>query len=349
MQKIIKAWAINLWDEAYCMIDVRTPAEFEQGHVPGAVNVPLFSNEERAAVGTLYKQVGKFDAIEKGLNYVGPKLGSYLREVSQHAGRKQVIMYCWRGGMRSNSMAWLMETCGLSVCVLEGGYKAYRKWVLESFANIPMSFIILGGKTGIGKTKLLRMIQSLGEPVLDLEACAHHKGSAFGWIGEEKQGTNEQFENELHRKIIAMSQTSKYAWLENESRSIGSNFIPLDLWNHMKRSPLINISRDMQIRLDILVEHYHSNHVEDLVESFKKIEKRLGHEATAQAIEYVRNGMLREAALIALRYYDKCYEYNLEQNASPIIEYLDCEQMDEESIVRTIVSQKEKWYHGTTT
>ena len=179
------------------VIDVRSPAEFRQGHIPGAINLPLFDDQERKEVGTLYKQVNREAAIFAGFEFIGKKLADLARQGVKLAGRKKkLLVHCWRGGMRSQSMSWLFETTGISCALLDGGYKSFRKHVREQLA-LPITLKVLGGKTGSGKTLLLSRIQQLGEQIIDLEALAHHKGSAFGALGEPEQPTTEQFENHL--------------------------------------------------------------------------------------------------------------------------------------------------------
>ena len=153
------------------IIDVRSPAEWESGHIPGAINIPIFTNDERAKVGTRYKQSGKEQAIEMGLEFVGPKMLQFVKEAKKIAKDKRVLLHCWRGGMRSKSMAWLFELAGLETIILKGGYKAYRNYIREQF-NKPANLIVLGGFTGSGKTDILKEIEKLGQQFLDIESIA---------------------------------------------------------------------------------------------------------------------------------------------------------------------------------
>jgi len=179
------------------LLDVRTPGEYAQGHIPGAVSFPLFTNEERAEVGTLYKQESPQVAMERGLELVGPKMAGFVRRARELAGGRDVIVHCWRGGKRSGSMGWLLSTAGMRVQTLEGGYKAWRRYILERLENPPWRFIILSGKTGSGKTDILQELKSLGAQVVDLEALACHRGSAFGALGQPEQPSAEHFANRL--------------------------------------------------------------------------------------------------------------------------------------------------------
>ena len=180
------------------LLDVRSPAEFEQGHIPGAINVALFTNEERARVGTIYKTQGKDEAVLEGLRIVGPKMASIVEQALELAPERKLKVHCWRGGMRSGSVGWLLRQAGFSVEVLNGGYKAYRQKVLQELAN-PFNFVVVGGPTGSGKTHVLKALQNSGEQVIDLEGLAHHRGSAFGHMGLEEQPSSEYFENLLQR------------------------------------------------------------------------------------------------------------------------------------------------------
>ena len=237
--------------ESIPVIDVRTPAEFEHGHIPGAFNVPLFSNEERVVVGTLYKQVGRDQAILKGLEYVGPKMKSIVTQCREVMNTNEVIVHCWRGGMRSASVAWLLETTGTKAHTLTHGYKAYRRLAQEFFAK-PYQLIVMGGKTGSGKTDILKEIALAGEQVIDLEGIAHHKGSAFGTIGEIPQATNEQFENNLFEALLKLDE-HKSLWIEDESQSIGKNNVPQVLFHNIRNSNIIFIDVPKEIRVNRLV------------------------------------------------------------------------------------------------
>ncbi|RPI68717.1 MAG: tRNA 2-selenouridine(34) synthase MnmH, partial [Ignavibacteriae bacterium] len=170
------------------LIDVRSPGEYDHGHIPGAVNIPLFTDHERAVVGTSYKQDSPEAAMDVALKIVGPKLYGYVEQVRLSTDDKRLTLYCWRGGMRSSSMAWLFRTVGYDVDVLPGGYKAYRRRVHEVL-EYPWNFAVIGGRTGSGKTKVLKILHDAGEQVLDLEAIAHHKGSAFGALNQPPQPT----------------------------------------------------------------------------------------------------------------------------------------------------------------
>ena len=287
------------------LVDVRSPAEYEHAHIPGAINIPLFTNEERAVVGINYKKDGKETAVIRGLEIVGPKLAAFVKQAKKIAPNKKILVHCWRGGMRSASMAWLFETAGFEVHTLEGGYKAYRNFIRNEFDKAK-KLIVLGGYTGSGKTEVLKEIEKLGEQFLDLEGIAHHKGSAFGAIGQLAQPTTEQFENDL-AKAWQKFDMEKTIWLEDESRQVGRCTIPENLFERMRLTTLIKIIVPKKVREKRLVVEYGVFEKSLLQQSIERIERRLGGLRTQQSLEALENGDLLKVAEITLEYYDKAY------------------------------------------
>jgi len=295
------------------VIDVRAPLEFQQGHIPGAVNIPLFDDHERKVVGTAYKQVNKEAAMYAGLEFAGKKLVKLAKEGERRAGKKKTLLvHCWRGGMRSKSMVWLFETVGLTCYLLEGGYKTYRTYIREVLA-FPLNLVVIGGRTGSGKTAILHYLKELGEQVIDLEGLAHHKGSAFGALGEADQPTTEQFENELCWEIQAL-QADKVTWVEDESRNVGKCVIPGELYSRMRESTLLFLDISREQRALHLVDDYAKYKQEALKACVLKIEKRLGGDRTRGALEAIEREDYYQTAMITLHYYDKAYMYSLEKN-----------------------------------
>lgn len=292
------------------VIDVRTPAEYSKAHIPGAINIPLFSDEERALVGTKYVRESRYNAVLAGLNAVGPKLSFFIETLEKKVSQKEVLVYCWRGGLRSKSMTWLFSLAGYKAQALVGGYKSYRRKAQASF-EIPYKLIVLGGMTGSGKTELLQKIKSKGEQVIDLEGLANHKGSAFGWIGQEKQPSTEHFENLLFEELLKID-PNKSTWVEDESKSIGTVFVPRTFHQQMSLSSTISIEIPFDIRVKRLVIDYTSCNPEDLIQSVNRISKRLGGDKTKTCIEQIQQGNFYEAVAISLAYYDKAYSYGLE-------------------------------------
>ena len=289
------------------LVDVRSPAEYAQGHIPNAVNIPLFDNDERKSVGIRYKQGGKDNAVLLGLEIVGPKLASFAKEARKFAKNKKIMVHCWRGGMRSASMAWLFETAGLETFILEGGYKAYRRYIRERF-SIPAKLIILGGFTGSGKTDILKQLKKKGEQFLDIEAVARHKGSVFGPLGQQEQPTNEQFENNLADKWRKFD-FSKPVWIEDESRQLGKNGIPDPLFKRIRDAALIKIIVPKKERVKRLVKEYGHFDKNTLSIQLHKIKERLGGQRLKEALEALENNDMSTVADLTLQYYDKAYEY----------------------------------------
>jgi len=315
------------------LFDVRSPGEFAQGHIPGAVNFPLFTDEERAEVGTAYKQQGSETAMLIGLRIVGPKMEGFVRKALELAPDRRLAVHCWRGGQRSGSMAWLFRQAGFDVVTLNGGYKQYRQLVLAHFEKTNLQIIILGGKTGSGKTKILHALHRQGEQIIDLEALAHHKGSSFGSIGEAPQPTVEQFENNLSA-VISQLDPQRRVWVENESHSIGRIYIPDGFWNQMRLAPLYNIEVPQQYRIQNLVADYVGYSADDLEAAFLRIEKKLGGQNLKAALEALHKDDYATAAEIALRYYDKTYRYGLETSTASSVHILEFEYGDPEQIAR---------------
>ena len=321
------------------VLDVRSPGEYAHGHIPGAISFPLFSDEERAVVGTAYKQQGRDIAFELGLRFVGPKMEDFVKSARKIARDGRLGVHCWRGGQRSGAMAWLLRQAGLDVQTLDGGYKAYRQCVLDGFGKGDLQIAIVGGSTGSGKTKILHALKNAGEQIIDLEGIAHHKGSAFGFIGELPQPTVEQFENNLYEAIRNTSPARK-VWLENESRSIGRVYIPDTFWAKMKKAPLMNVRVPLEARVNNLLEDYVLTDKADLEIAFRRIEKKLGGLKLKQAIEFLEQGEYEPAARIALEYYDKTYQYGLETNASPDIRMLEFDHGDPLKIAEALIESK---------
>ncbi len=327
------------------VLDVRSPGEYDHAHLPGACNLPLFTDEERRVVGTAYKQENREKAIKIGLDFFGPKMSKMVEEagslVSQPAGQhssprlstdlpfndstskdipfqNSVLLYCWRGGMRSAAVAWLLDLYGYRVYTLIGGYKKFRNYVLDTF-RLSFSFKILGGYTGSGKTDILRSLLQKGEPVIDLEEIAKHKGSAFGSIGLPKQPSQEMFENILAIQLRALSpghenlsssasfESPVRIWLEDESQRIGLLNIPNDLWNTMRQSKVYFLDIPFEQRLHYLVKEYGGLNKQQMLDAIDRIREKLGRQNTGAAAQLLEEGNTIESFRILLKYYDKYY------------------------------------------
>lgn len=317
------------------VIDVRTPSEFLCGHIPGAVNIALFSDEERAEIGTIYKQQGKDPAVMRGLEITGPKLAFFVREARSISPENEVLLHCWRGGMRSSSFAWLLETAGIKISVLAGGYKNYRSYIRNEFLQM-QKVMILGGMTGSGKTDILKSLNAAGEQVLDLEKYANHKGSAFGFIGQKIQPSTEQFENDTYEQMQNMD-LSKRIWLEDESLKIGKVTINENLYLKMRNAPLIKMNIPQRIRINRLVRDYCVVDPEILSGIVRKISRRLGDKNTRDVIEKITVSDFDNAVKIILDYYDTGYLHGISKRDSTMVHEININSDDPEECARKVL------------
>lgn len=305
MSKVLKADTFFSQSRNRLIVDVRSPSEYLQGHIPGAVSLPLFDDCERAEIGTLYKQVSREAAVRRGLEMVAPRMAGYIDTIKDISSESIVFMYCWRGGMRSGFMSNLFSLFSYEVYLLEGGYKSYRNEVLTSMMK-PYSLRVISGYTGSRKTEILQSLRNHGECIIDLEYLAKHKGSAFGHLGMKEQGSCEQFENDLHDALKAV-EGSKNIWLEDESRSIGKVHLPQEFFKQMQSAPCVFIDVNFDERVDYLLEFYGKQGVEALADSAVKTSKRMGPQHVKHALELLQAGETRAFIAEMLKYYDKTY------------------------------------------
>lgn len=306
------------------ILDVRSPSEYAYAHIPGAVSFPIFDDEQRKEIGTTYKQVSREDAIKIGLNYFGPKLRSFIEQAEtltqNQAAPTKLCVHCWRGGMRSGAMAWLLSFYGFDIYLLEGGYKTYRHWVLKQL-DLPFKFNALGGYTGSGKTEVLQALTKQGYPVIDLENIAQHKGSAFGSLGLNSQPSQEFFENLLVKELSVFYTTENETfnqpnpiWIENESRRIGLINLTELFYDRMQQAQLYTLEIPFEERLKFITQHYGGFEKEKLVNAIIRIQKRLGGLDTKTAINFLLENNTTECFRILLTYYDKHYSLSMERS-----------------------------------
>jgi tRNA 2-selenouridine synthase len=332
--------------ESHPVLDVRSPGEYQHAHIPGAHSFPLFDDEERKQVGTAYKQESRELAIKIGLDYFGPKMRALVEQaesISAQSGSRTLLVHCWRGGMRSGALAWLLDIYGFQVHTLIGGYKSFRRWSLAQFEKeYPLQLI--GGYTGSGKTDLLEALKNKKETILDLEGLAHHKGSAFGNIGLPEQPSQEHFENKLAMALqkAAAEQTPRI-WVEDESQRIGRVNIPGAFWEHMRRSSVYFLDISFEKRLAYIVQGYGSLDVQRLCDATDRIRKKLGDKNATEAITFLQNGQITEAFDILLSYYDKMYKKSLfnREQAELLIRNIEATAVHEENadlLLKTITT-----------
>lgn len=329
------------------LIDVRSPGEYVKGHIPGAVNIPLFSDAERAHVGTVYVRNSKEKATEIAYSYINPKLDDFITQSRIVAPCGKAVIHCWRGGMRSHSFALHLTNNGFSdVDVINGGYKAYRNYVLNSFSS-PFDLRIVGGYTGSGKTQVIKYLQHLGHQAVDLESLASHKGSAFGGIGQAEQPSTEQFENNLFEKWQQLDHT-RPIWLEDESRNIGGVNIPPGLFEQMLRSPLYFLDIPKEKRAMHLVGEYAGADPELLAGTLHQLTKRLGGQNTKDAIQFLNERKFYEVAMLTLHYYDKSYRKGMSYRNQNNISIIKVNHVDAIKNTDIIVKQANHYERNKT-
>lgn len=326
--------------KTYQVIDVRSPGEYLHAHIPGAHSIPLFTDEERKVVGTAYKQESRENAIKIGLDFFGPKMKKLVEEVEvlvQHSNHKTVLVHCWRGGMRSGAVAWLLDLYGFKVYSLIGGYKKYRNYVLETFKT-SFNYKILGGYTGSGKTALLKTLKEKGETIVDLEGIADHRGSAFGNIGLPKQPGQEMFENLLSVQLRDIQNNTesidnKRVWLEDESQRIGLVNIPGELWNIMRKSPVYFLDIPFEERLKQIVIDYGGLDQESMMNAIDRISKKLGNLNAKMANLLLNEGKTSECFDILLKYYDRHYFKSLHnrEGINSLLYTIECKSVTPEN------------------
>lgn len=303
------------------ILDVRAPCEFAKGHIPGAISAPLFSDDERAAVGTLYKEAGHDAAVEHGLEIVERKgCDALLASVPDLQPGDNVLVYCFRGGMRSGSVAWLLSQASLRVGLLDGGYKRYRRWALDAWdADRPV--VIVGGPTGSGKTDVLHALRGeCGAQVLDLEGEAQHRGSIFGALGRPAQPTNEHYENLLATQWAAFD-ARRPVFIEDESHNVGKCGVPRPLWQRMRarEATVLRLAVPHEARVAKLVAEYGVYDPRTIADCVRGLYKRLGHarvDELCALLEQTQPPALATVADALLHeYYDAMYDYQAKKRA----------------------------------
>ncbi len=334
----------ELWGhrQNHPIVDARSEGEFAQSHVIGALNLPILNNEERKVVGTIYKQEGSENAVLKGFEMVGSRFHEIIKEAITFAPNKKVVLYCWRGGMRSQILSWLLAMAGFEVFRLKGGYKVYRSYTFQ-LVRSSFTLLVLGGKTGTGKTVLLKHLALMGEQVIDLEGMANHKGSAFGGIGQIEQPSVEQFENLLAEDLRKLS-SQKTIWVENESRSIGCDIITAEFFDQMQNAPLIEIEKSDASRIAHIEKEYGRLPQNELIEAVRKLRKRLGIQRMEEAIEAIQNQRNAEWISNLLIYYDATYAHGMRRQENQQFKPINIDGISVEEACERLLRKKEDIY-----
>jgi tRNA 2-selenouridine synthase len=320
------------------IVDVRSENEYGEGHIPQAYNIPILNDGERKEVGIDYKQKGQVEAIKKGFKLVGPRLHDIIATTETYSGGREILVYCWRGGMRSGSYCQFVNMAGQKTYSLKGGYKTYRNAANESF-KLPFQFILLTGYTGSGKSEVLRKLEEKGEQVLDLEKMASHKGSAFGGLMMPSQPTTEQFQNELYEKILTLD-LNKRIWVEDESIAIGKIFLPSDFWQTMHQSPLVQMEVSKEVRIQRLVNEYGNSDKEEFLEIMGKITRKLGGQNYIEAKQKLLIGDMASTIEILLTYYDKAYKQSIEKRKEKLTRSLHWDGNSLDDIASVLIETK---------
>ncbi len=322
------------------LLDVRSTAEHFKAHIPGAVSFPLMDNEHRIIIGTIYKQEGREAAVLKGFELIGPLFHEKISRASELAPLKEVFLYCWRGGMRSNIMAWVLQMAGFKVHLLKGGYKSFRYWTLSQL-ELPFKTIVLGGKTGSGKTEMLYLLKEEGEQIIDLEDLANHRGSAYGHLGKPDQPSQEQFENLIGWELANLN-LSERIWLENESRAIGKVNLPNVIFNQIRSSVQVEMNTADSVRQDRILKEYGVFSIDELKERTERIGKRLGGQHLKAAIEFLDRADMYGWLSIVLHYYDKTYSHGNDERIKGSIETVSITWNEPTVEVRKLINAANK-------
>jgi len=338
--KLLNVPDFLLFEGTAVAIDVRSPLEFEQGHILGAHSLPLLSNEERAEIGTLYKKVGKTEAILRGLEIIGPKMREMAEELIRLSDGKPLFIHCWRGGMRSQSVAQMAEQLGITSYVLNGGYKAYRQYALETL-SAPIKYQVLSGFTGSGKTKILQKLEEHGAQVIDLEGFANHLGSSFGGIGMESQPSTEYFQNMCFTKLHKMEK-NKPIWIEDESANIGHCCLPTGMYQNMQNANWVQIILPSSERITFITEVYGHLPTDQIKLAIQRIQKRLGPVETKEALAACDKNNIKRCVEILLQYYDKLYQKSINKKDIAKGIRLNFEELDFNHIAEELAQLNEK-------
>ena len=298
-------------EKDYILVDVRSPSEFSEFHIPGAINLPLFEDEEKRWIGFIYRSQGEKEAIEEGRKIGESKLHLLYRTFKElSSGNRPVVVYCWRGGMRSKEVCSVMSHMGLSLCRLRGGYRAYRNYILSRMRKIlrKVRCVVITGRTGTGKTRLIEMLKGDSYPALNLEKLAKHRGSLFGRVGIKEKVSQKMFDSLLFEELNKLAQP--FLILEDESRRIGNIHLPLELWEAKQRGTFVEIVLPLEERVRIILEDYTStqNWQEEARKALSRLKRYLGPQKSGEAFRLFEQGRYEELVeYLITHHYDRRY------------------------------------------
>jgi tRNA 2-selenouridine synthase len=301
------------------VIDARTPSEYAEDHVPGAISAPVLDDAERATVGTLYKQVSPFEAKKLGASLIAKNVAFYIQKLFADQPRNwRPLVYCWRGGKRSAAMAHILREIGWDAATLPGGYKAYRRWVVQELETLPakFEFIVIHGPTGSGKSRLLSSLKRAGAQALDLEDLAAHRGSVLGSLPDRPQPSQKMFESLLLKELSALG-TSRAVFVEGESKKIGQLQVPEALIHRMRASRCLVLETDLETRVTLLLDEYRH-----FLEDRRALDAQLdclvalhGRERVAEWKSLAARGAWREfVSRLLVEHYDPAYHRSSTRN-----------------------------------
>lgn len=301
--------------EEYCLVDVRTEAEFIEGSIPSSINLPLFNEEERERIGIIYAK-SRVAAKFMAMDFAGPKIPRFVRSICRHSQGKPLLILCWRGGMRSHATVEFLNMVGMEAAQLRGGYHQYRRHIYQQLQEYKLesAVIVLKGRSGTGKTEILRLLAQQGYPVLDLEGLARHRGSSFGdWEGKKPQ-SQKNFDSHLLEKLQDLWD-SPYILLEGESRRIGNICLPEFLFAAMQKAPVFEIYGSLPRRTERILRDYTPASPEARVNTYLALSRLEGilskglFDELKQCLD--AENYARFVELILVRHYDRLYEHKL--------------------------------------
>lgn len=341
------------WTETFSeIIDVRSPSEFAADHLPGAINLPVLDDQERAKVGTLYKQVSPFTARKVGAALVAQNIARHL---SRHFADKEKdyhpLVYCWRGGQRSNSMALVLCQIGWRVTVIQGGYKTYRAYVREQLEQVPQQFDyqVLCGLTGTGKTHLLQQLAQAGAQVLDLEGLARHRGSLLGEEWQIPQPSQKWFESLLLQQLQQFD-PQQPVWVEAESNKVGQIYLPRSLWQCMTEAPCVEVRLPLAQRVQHLLQDYPHliDHPQVVIEKLERLKPRYGSAKLAEWLHLIQAEQWETLVEdLLLHHYDPTYRHGLDQGRDRVERVLVLQDLSDTRAIQILLNRSATCLQGS--